>query len=206
MPGAARVFATLLGLLLAGSGSHLACAQASSAPVASVRSAGAEPSVRDVVRMALQAARRLGPERLRELSRRARLAGLVPQLKLNADRGLQQDLSSSASTQTARTNAATGDNLSLGVSLTFELDRLVFAPEEVRLLSVERWLMTDQRKLVADVVKLYFQRRRLLREQAAAPVKDPELADSIVELEALLDGYTDGSFSAALARAREGPG
>lgn len=155
--------------------------------------------------MAVSAARRLGPERVRELARRARLAGLVPQLKLNADRGLQQDLTSSATTDSARTNAATGDNLSLGASLTFDFDRLVFAPEEVRLLSVERWLMADQKKLVADVVRLYFQRRRLMREQASAPVKDPELADSIVEAEALLDAYTDGAFGAALARAREAP-
>ncbi|MDB4976456.1 MAG: hypothetical protein JWN48_4797 [Myxococcaceae bacterium] len=182
-----------------------ASAQARVAPhAATIRSlAMAEPSVREVVRMAVAAARRLGPERVRELSRRARLAGLVPQLKLSADRGLQQDLSSSASTATARTNAATGDDLSLGATLTFDFDRLVFATEEVRLLSVERWLVSDQRKLVADVVRLYFQRRRLIREQASAQAPDAELEDQIVEAEALLDGYTDGAFGAALERLRE---
>jgi hypothetical protein len=158
------------------------------------------PSAREVVQMALKAARRLGPERLRELCRRARLTGLVPQLRLSAERGLEQDLSSTSSADSDRTNAAVGDDLKLGATLTFEFDRLLFTPEEVRLLSVERWLVADQRKLVSDVVHLYFQRRRLLRERAEAAVTDPELADSIAEVEALLDGFTAGAFGAALAR------
>jgi hypothetical protein len=156
-----------------------------------------------VIHMALDAARSLGPERLRELSRRARLAGLMPQLKLSADRGLKQDLSSSTTAASDRINAAVGDDLSLGATLTFELDRLVFAPEEVRLLSVERWLAADRRKLINDVVRLYFQRRRLLHEQANAGVRDEELADSIAEVEALLDGFTDGKFGEALAKRKE---
>jgi hypothetical protein len=163
------------------------------------------PSVRELVRMALDAARGLGPERIRELSRRARLTGLVPQLKLAAERGLQQDLSSSSSADTDRTNAAVGDDLSLSASLTFDFDRLLFAPEEVRLLSVERWLVGDRRKLVGEVVRLYLQRRRLLREQATAADEDPELADSIAELEALLDGFTAGAFSRAAAAGRTRP-
>ncbi len=162
---------------------------------------GGEPSVREVVRMALRAARGLGPERVRQLARRARLAGLLPQLRVSAERGLQQDLSSSTTTQSDRTNEAYGDDLHFGASLTFDLERLVFAPEEVRILSVERWLVGDQRKLVAEVVRLYFQRRRLLREQASAAAADLELADAIREVEALLDAFTDGAFGEALARA-----
>jgi hypothetical protein len=172
------------------------------APTVAVAVGVGEPSAREVVRMALDAARRLGPARIRALARRARLAGLVPQLRLSAERGVQQDLTHSSSTQAARVNAATGDDVSVGATLTFDFDRLVYAPEETRLLSVERWLVTDQRKLVADVIKLYFERRRLLREQAGAAQKDPELADSISEAEALLDGYTDGKFSASLPSQR----
>ncbi|MDB4986382.1 MAG: hypothetical protein JWN04_1560 [Myxococcaceae bacterium] len=182
-----------------------ALAQAAAAPVAAVvhSAATAEPSVRQVVHMAVTAARKLGPERVQALARSARLAGLVPQLRLQADRGLQQNLSSSASTDTAKTNAATGDNFSLGATLTFDFTRLVFATEEVRLLTVERWLMNDRHKLVAEVVRLYFQRRRLLREQASGAAPDPELADQIVEVEAMLDACTDNAFSEALARLRD---
>lgn len=161
-----------------------------------------EPSAREVIEMALKAARGLGPERIRELSKRARLAGLMPQLKLSVERGLQQDLSSSTTGVSDRVNAAVGDDLSLGATLTLDLDRLVFAPDEVRLLSVERLLSTDRRKLIHEVVRLYFQRRRLLREQASAAVPDAELADSIAEVEAVLDGFTDGKFGEALQKAR----
>jgi hypothetical protein len=159
-----------------------------------VAAASPEPSVGEVVQYARRAARTLGPAHVRELARRARLRGLVPQLRLGADRGLRQNLSSTTTVQT-REIEAIGDDLSFSASLTFDLDRLVFAGEEVRLLSIARWLEADLRKLIAEVVRLYFQRRRLVREQASAAVPDPELADAIRETTALLDAYTDGAFS-----------
>ena len=145
--------------------------------------------------MAARAARSLDPARLQELARRARLAGLAPQLRFSAERGFDQDITASSSTASESTRAAIGDELRFGAALTFELDRLVFAPEEVRLLSVERWLAGDRRKLLAEVVRLYFQRRRLQREQSEAPTPDPELSDSIREVESLLDALTDGGFT-----------
>jgi hypothetical protein len=161
----------------------------------------ADPKVTEVVRMALHAAQQLGPERTRELARRARLAGLVPTLKVGAQRGLQQDLSASSGGTTERTNASLGDDLSLEATLTFDLPRLVFASEEVRLLSVDRWLAQDRRKLVEEVVRLYFQRLRLLQERARAPAPDAELETSLAETDALLDALTAGAFTEALAKA-----
>ena len=115
-----------------------------------------------------KAAQQSSPERTRALARRARLAGLVPTLKVGAERGLQQDLSASSGGDAERTNASLGDDLSVDASLTFELPRLVFAPEEVRLLSVDRWLLQDRKKLFDEVVRLYFQRRRLLARACAS--------------------------------------
>jgi hypothetical protein len=163
----------------------------------------AEPTVQQVLRMALRAARTLGPERTRELCRRARLAGLAPTLKLSARRGLEQDLSSSSTVESDRTNASQGDDLTLEASLSFELSRLVFASEEVRVLSIERWLSLDRRRLVEEVTRLYFQRQRLLRERAAAAAPDAELDVAIAEAEALLDAFTDGAYAEALASARK---
>jgi len=168
----------------------------------SAPAAAREPSVREVIAMAKRAARALDPERVHELARRARLAGLVPVLRFSAERGFDQDLTSSSTSASDSTKAAVGDQLSFGATLTFGLDRLVFAPEEVRLLSVERWLASDLRKLVSEVLRLYFQRKRLLREQATAAAPDPELADSIREAEALLDALTAGEFAAALVAKR----
>jgi hypothetical protein len=161
-----------------------------------------EPTIQQVLRLALKAARSLGPERTRELCRRARLAGLVPTLKVAARRGLEQDLSASSTADSDRTNASQGDDLTLEASLSFDLSRLVFASEEVRVLSIERWLLADRRRLIEEVTRLYFQRQRLLNEQATAAAPDPELAVAIAEIEALLDAFTDGAYAKALARAR----
>jgi hypothetical protein len=184
-------------LLLACATLSLTCPAAAQSRAASASQAPHAPSMAEVLRMAREAARDLGPARIRELVRRARLRGLVPQLRVSAERGLQQDRSSSSSTASDRTNAAVGDDLSVGATLSFDLGRLVFAPDEVRLLSIERWLQSDLRKLLVEVVRLYHARTRLLREQAGAPVADPELADAIREHEALLDAYTDGGFTRA---------
>ena len=159
-----------------------------------------ELTVRAVVKMALKTARHTAPGRADELGKRARLAGLVPQLKLGARRGLQQDLSSTSTLSDDRTNASLGDDLTLEAGLTFQLDRLVFAPEQVRLLAVERWLAADRRKLIEDVVHLFFRRERLVQERDGSVTSDAAIDSDIAEIEALLDAYTEGEFSAALAR------
>lgn len=149
--------------------------------------------------MAKRSARHIDPARIKALVKRARLAGLAPTLRVAIDRGLKQDLSSSTSSDAERLAAAVGDDFSVDASLTFDLSRLVFAPEEVRLLSVRRWLAGDQRRLVEETIRLYFQRRKLLIERAQTP--DPELDVAIAELTALLDALTEGGFSRALASA-----
>ncbi len=171
-----------------------------SVPARTAEASSPQISVRVVVQMALKAARHTAPGRADELGKRARLAGLVPQLKLGARRGLQQDQSSSSTLSDDRTNASLGDDLTLEAGLTFQLDRLVFAPEQVRLLAVERWLASDRRKLIEDVVHLYFRRARFVHERDAAAQADAAIDADIAELDALLDAYTDGEFSAALAK------
>lgn len=170
-------------------------AQAPSSPSARVG-----PSARDVVRMALRAARLTDPARVERLVRRARLAGLMPALKVAAERGLKQDLSSSSSSEAERLAAAVADDLSFEASLTFDLPRLVFAPEEVRLLSVQRWLAGDQRKLVEEVVRLYFKRRKLVEAPSSDVDEAAEQALAIAEIDAVLDAITDGAYGRALAR------
>jgi hypothetical protein len=162
------------------------------------------PSAREVVRMVLKAAHLVDPERVALLVRRARLAGLSPTLRVGAERGLSQDLSSSSSSEAERQAAAVADDFSFDATLTFDLSRLVFAPEEVRLLSVQRWLSGDQRKLAEDAVQLYFKRRKLLlQERTADAAERLELALAIEETEALLDALTDGAYARALTRAQK---
>jgi len=158
-----------------------------------------EPTVAEVLKMAQKAAQQSSPQRTQSLVRRARLSGLVPTLKLGADRGLKQDLTASSAGEAERTKASLGDDVSVDASLTFDLPRLMFAPEEVRLLSVDRWLLQDRKKLFEEVVRLYFQRRRLVAERARSTVADPELDVAIAEAQALLDAFTDGAFTRAIS-------
>lgn len=151
--------------------------------------------------MALQAAQASDPARTRELARRARLSGLLPTMRVGVSRRLQQDLSATSGT-TERTNASLGDDLNLDATLSFDLSRLVFASEEVRLASLDRWLVQDRRKLIEEVVRLYYRRKRLLYERAQAPAADPELEFALAEVEAWLDGLTAGAYGEALRGAK----
>jgi hypothetical protein len=195
---------TLLVCLLSWFGTSSAVAQApapaAAKPPSPTATRRAGPSVRELVRMVRRAARHIDADRVQALVRRARLSGLMPTLRASSRRGLRQDLSSSSSSEVERLAAAVADDLSFEAALSFELPRLIFAPEEVRLLSVERWLAGDQRRLIEEAIRLYFQRRKLLleRERSAAP--DAELEIAIAELEALLDALTDGAFTKQLAR------
>jgi hypothetical protein len=190
----------LLGWIGASSAGAQAPAPAGAKPPPRSTARPAGPSVRELLRMVLRAARHIDADRVQALVRRARLSGLVPTLRASSRRGLRQDLSSSSSSEVERLAAAVADDLSFEAALSFELPRLVFAPEEVRLLSVERWLAGDQRRLIEEAIRLYFQRRKLLLERERAAVPDAELEIAIAELEALLDALTDGAFTKQLAR------
>jgi hypothetical protein len=190
----------LLGWIGASTAAAQAPAPAGAKPPARITTRPAGPSVRELVRMVLRAARHIDADRVQALVRRARLSGLVPTLRASSRRGLRQDLSSSSSSEVERLAAAVADDLSFEAALSFELPRLVFAPEEVRLLSVERWLAADQRRLIEEAIRLYFQRRKLMLERERAAAADAELEIAIAELEALLDALTDGAFTKQLAR------
>jgi hypothetical protein len=146
------------------------------------------PPVRTLV------ARARGPSATRELARRARLSGLMPEVRVGLERGSQLDLASSDSGQSSRTSTAQGDALKLQASVSFDLPRLVFASEEVRILSVERWLANDLQELSAQIVALCFRHRRAARALAEGAADN---ADELDEIEALLDVLTDGAVAAS---------
>jgi hypothetical protein len=152
-----------------------------------------EPSVAQVLR----AASRIAPhaEPAEALASRARLSGWVPSLGLKARRGQAVDLASSGGDESLR--LSTDDDLTLEAGLTFELSRVVFAREEV---AVRRQADVEQRERAAQrgaIIRLYFERKRLLVERELLDAKAPEaIARSvrILEIEALLDTFTGGAF------------
>lgn len=156
-----------------------------------------EPSVQRVLQAAL-ATRSRDPSRARDAIDRARLRGLLPTARAGIRRGQAIDLRDLTGADGA--NVSTDDDLMLEASLVFQLDRLVFAPEEVGLLRELRALEAEQLELVRAVVALYFERRRLQLERDLLHQRDVVRAMRILETEALLDVFTAGGFTRMMGR------
>jgi hypothetical protein len=155
-----------------------------------------EPSADEIVQAAVSAAPRGQTEALAE---RARTAGWIPRVGLRARRGQGVDL---ATLQAGGLRLSTDDDLMLEASLTFDFDRVVFRSEEVALAREARTERHVRAALVREIVKLYFERRRLQVELDLELARDPEASARIAEIEALLDIFTNGVFRQMMRRAR----
>ena len=163
-----------------------------------------EPSVDAVVQAALDAPQ-LDPDRARDAADRARLAGLLPQARADVRRGQVLDLGTAQTGTTDRTTWSTGDELAFGGSLTFQLDRLIFAGEEASLLRERRALEERRLAVETQVVHLYFERRRLQLERDLGGRVEVATEVRIIEAGALLDVFTNGAFSRMMASASREP-
>lgn len=137
------------------------------------------------------------PARADAAMERARLSALLPQLRIGVRRGLGWDALARQSTTTDSSSLSAGEDLSVVGTLVFRLDRLVFAGEEPALLRERRALEEARTALTAQLVALYFERRRLLVERALTGVPDVVAELRVLEIEALLDALTGGRFGAA---------
>jgi hypothetical protein len=160
---------------------------------------GREPRVEDVVRAALASAPRAQAE---ALAARARTAGWIPRIGLHARHGQTIDLTSNSDFETEDLRLKSNDDLTLEASLNFELDRVVFRPEEVALARQNRIEHIDRSALVRDVIHLYYERRRLQLERDLTDAANPARELRIAEIEALLDSFTNGGFHRMLAASR----
>lgn len=156
----------------------------------------AEPDVLEIVRVALQVAG-LASGRVSASLRRSRRSGWLPDLRLGVARARGVDASAREGTSSS-TQLGRDDSMRLEASLTFSLGRLVYGADEVAWTRENRSLVDARVALVREVVELYYRRRRLLVELAAAP----ESLDTLLELretEALLGVFTNGVFGEMMA-------
>lgn len=165
---------------------------------------------RGAVRHALASAGYLDARsRLYGLATRARTSAVLPELGVRTLRSTGQlmRLAPTSDDPYRYTQAGTSE-LTLEARLTWHLDRLVFADEEVALerLQIER--DAAERRLIDYVLERLevWQRSRV---QAADPNTDPEQRDSaelaVIATAVELDVLTDGWFSQAIGES-EGPG
>jgi outer membrane protein TolC len=156
------------------------------------------PTIEQVQQRALEQAR-LEPRRTRRLASRVRWAGIFPRVEGSVSRGLSRDEDLDRSFQEMdELSFATDQDLDFRLSLRWDLDRLVYDPEELR---VHRQVATSaqrRRELLLSVTRMYYELLLLRVQQELSPPEqgsDLERAVRIVELRSILDGLTGGLFS-----------
>jgi hypothetical protein len=157
--------------------------------------ADAEPGVAELQRAAIRHAE-LEPDRVRSWQRRLRLAALAPQLRVQVGHGLGDLVGTTDSAGTTRLTVNNTGSWSFLVGATWSLDRLVFSPEELRLGREAQRVASRRERLVTDVSRLYYERRRLQAALARVPAPEEaaELRLQVDELTAVLDGITGGAL------------
>src|SRR5262245_25150508 len=177
--------------------------------------AAADPPV-DALRAAASALALTEPERARSLVVRARLAGWLPELRGRVDRRLARaesvDLGSSATGTLAPVGIDSDNDVRYELRASWDLAKLVFNPDEIGAHFQALRTADARREIESLVIRLYFDRRRLKAELAAAdaPATGMSLSGTrlelrVEEIEAELDALTGGAFT-RLSRRRDGGG
>ncbi len=101
-------------------------------------------------------------------------------------------------------NSRADDDDSFGVRLAWRLDKIVMSSERIRVINEAQDIVKLRDKILEDVTRIYFDRRRLQVEQLLSPPTDlrTKLKNELrlQELTANIDALTGGRFSAALSK------
>ena len=152
------------------------------------------------IRAALRAGSRARTEsRYGSLASRARASAALPVLRLRATRTTDESLRlTPTSSDPYRYTQAGGVSLALEAQATWNLDRAVFADEELQVEHLRRLRAQQDARLVEDVLRALFAWQRAVVDAAApdAPPEERELAElRVIEAEVRLDVMTGGWFS-----------
>lgn len=169
----------------------------------------AEPTIREVQERAV-AWVQVHPEIADSWRARARFNALAPRLTTTGQGTLDDDLrvveQAGEADVEAKTNNSTGR---LTVGVTWELDRLIFEPQEMAVAREAVRTANLRDRLLEEVTRRYFERRRLQVDLELAPPID--LGDRVrkelrlMELTADIDAFTGGWFSDKLEKAGRAP-
>ncbi len=166
-----------------------------------------EPDVRQVQAMA-QGYARTNPELVDGWLAASRRAYLLPKLNLQYEKELdlydtytyESDDNGDAIIEPYGTRADNDDKYV--VKLEWRLDKLVMSSEQIRVINESQDIVKLRDKVLDEVTRLYFDRRRLQVELLLSPAGDlrTQLENELrlQELTANLDALTGGSFSASL--------
>jgi competence ComEA-like helix-hairpin-helix protein len=168
-----------------------------------------EPTVREVQDQAVSYAN-VHPEIIDSWRTRARTNALAPRLRTGAQGTINRDLRTVVQVGEADTEFKNDDNGGrLTVETTWELDRLIFEPREMDVAREAVRLANLRDRVLDEVTRRYFERRRLQVDLELSPPTD--LADRVKkelrlqELTADIDAATGGWFGEKLKDAGRAP-
>lgn len=158
------------------------------------------PSLADLQAAAL---RQAGVDRRAALGwqRRARVAAALPTVSLQYDQRLDHGWALDREVgQADALQTDAGSQTVLRAKATWELDRLLFSPDELRAARAALDLADFRERVLVEITTLYHERLRLLLERELAPPTDLDAtiatAVRLHEIEGLLTGLTGLEFPA----------
>lgn len=160
------------------------------------------PSLGEVQRGALQRAQ-LDPRRTARWLKRVRAAAALPRLEAGydyqLDGGWQLDREAGEADQL---RSDVGQGRQLRVRVVWQLDRLIFHPDELRAARAALDFADWRQRVVIEVTRLYFERQRLLLERLTTHASEHgALADRelrILEIEGTLSALCGVKFSPSI--------
>ena len=158
------------------------------------------------------------PELVRRWLRQSVAFAALPQLDLDFDfdtgydsgyqyyvtSGLPQPTTPEDDLFPALDDAGKDQGQNYGVSLSWDLNELIMSSERIRVISEIQDVVKLRDKILGEVTRLYFERRRLQVDMLLNPKADMngQIKDQLklLEMTANLDAYTGGRFSDAVTR------
>jgi hypothetical protein len=164
-----------------------------------------EPSV-DQLCAAAEKEAHVHPERARSWMRRVRVAPWLPQVSVRWDRGIQYDESYDDGPSGSSSSVDTDDDTGWRTQVSWDLSRIVFEPNELGVSREGSNLVELRGQILREIVRLYFERRRLQIDALLAPESPDDRALvrelRIREIESMLDVMTGGLMTRSLIKVR----
>jgi hypothetical protein len=137
--------------------------------------------------------------------RRARVAAALPTLSVQYDHRLDHGWVLDREVgQADALRSDAGNQSVVRAKATWELDRLIYAPDELRAARAAIDVADLRERVLVEITALYFERQRLLVERELAPPADLDTALAAAlrlrEVEGLLAGLTGLEFASTGAR------
>jgi hypothetical protein len=167
------------------------------------RATAGEPTIAEVQRAAADLAG-ADDDQLRSWVVRPRTAAWLPRLSVEGSH-TERDTRVIGVTGTVESDyLRLAPTTQVGVRLAWDLDRLIFARDEVGAAWTASRILDRREERVRRATKAYFQRRRLLLQLLLDPPREAlaraERENQVDEVTAELDGLTGGLFSAGRMR------